>query len=420
MKRILVIILLTCLTSGINAREKNKKPVIITGDNVKSKLVGVENGKNIYLTEITGHPKIKYGGTILRAKKIITRGNEGEISEAIGNVLLTDKESKSRVTSRKAIYYKLKNMVEFTGRPRILTYKKEDNSKVTIRAKRIEYNIDEKTGYAYGKAVMINKDTKIYSEKIIYKRNEGTAVFLDDPVIRRGEDVFKAEEIIYHVDKKSLILNKNAHAVTYEEEKDSETGKIKKIRTVAQGDRIENYEDGEKLTIIIGNESKKATIEREDTFFSGKRIEIIGEEGDVIKGNDVYINYITENVETNGENFNSHKKDGHSSLWGNACMVVKDETTHEESSRIYGDYMEFFQDLDELHIFGNIKIFCNAGIIKGNMARYQRSDKNMYITGNARIEKEDSILHSQKIIFNTRSNNTTMIGNIGGYKPNND
>ena len=91
------ILLLLYLASVISATEKKRKPVVITGDNVKTRLVGTENGKKIYLTEVTGHPRIKYNSKELRARKIIIRGNDGEISEAIGNVVLSDRENKSKV-----------------------------------------------------------------------------------------------------------------------------------------------------------------------------------------------------------------------------------------------------------------------------------------------------------------------------------
>ena len=81
----------------------DKKPVIITGDRVTTRLIGTENNKKIYLTELTGNPKIKYGDKELSAAKIIIRGSESEISEALGNVRLIDLKTKSKITSEKAV-----------------------------------------------------------------------------------------------------------------------------------------------------------------------------------------------------------------------------------------------------------------------------------------------------------------------------
>lgn len=403
------IIFLFCALSQILGIEGKRKPVIITGDNVKSKLVGLENGKKVYLTELTGNPKIKYSNNILRAKKIIIHGN-GEKAEAIGNVVLIDKKRKTVVRSRRALYYKFKDMIEFTGNPTITTRREDDNSKVFVHAKRIKYDIKKNIGYAFTKVALKNRNTNIYSKRAIFHRSQRTAIFSGDPYIQKGKDIFKAEEIISHIDKRSTFLNKNAHAVTYSEKKDTNSGEIKSTRMIIKGDRIENYEN-EKLTIIIGN----AFIEREDAIFTGNRIEIRGDEGDDVFGTNVNMNYRTENIEAYGETFRSNKKNGYSALWGKAFLIIKDELTCKESSRIYGDYMEYYPDIDELYVFDNVKILRDSGVIRGKMARYKRIDSDMFITGNAIIESESSILSSQKIIFNTKSNEIRMAGDIKGY-----
>ncbi len=394
--------------------EKDGSPVIITGDNVKTKLLRIENGKKIYLTELTGKPKIKYGDKTLLAKKIIIRGINGELAEAIGNVVLIDKKSKSKVNAQKAIYYKEKDIAEFTGNPRIETFREDDKSPVFIKADKMTYHINDDIGYAYGNVSLKNRDTKIFSEEAVYDREQNRASFTVKPYITRGDDTYRADKIFYQIDKKILLLNNNAHAITYSNMKDAETGEIKKIKTEIRGDKIENREEVEKVTIIYGSESEPAIIEREDSLFTGNKIEIKGEEGENIFADDVYINYIKENVETRGKKFKSSKEMGYSALWGDSLLIIKDENTKEESSIIYGDYMEFFEDIDSLHIFGNIKINSNAGVIKGDMARYVRADNNMHVTGNAMIEKKDTTLYSQEIIFNTKTNKTTMIGDIKG------
>jgi lipopolysaccharide assembly outer membrane protein LptD (OstA) len=394
----------------------DKKPVIITGDRVTTRLIGTENNKKIYLTELTGNPKIKYGDKELSAAKIIIRGSEGEISEAIGNVRLIDIKKKSKITSQKAVYNKLKDTTEFTGRPIIITKRDDDNSQVTIKADRLEYNIEDDIGYAYGKIFLTNKETNIYSDKAVFNRKKGEFVFMENPLIKKGEDTVSAEQILYYTDKKMLLLNKDAHAEMYSEKKDSQTGKPIKTKTVITGSQIENYEENEKLTVIYGSESVPAVIEREDAVFSGSRIEIRGDKGENVSGNNIYINYKTENIESKGNYFNSVKSKQHSVLRGNAVLIVKDEKTNDETSRIYGDFMEFFEDINELHMFGNIRIHCDAGIIKGKMAKYTRNDNNMLVSGNAMIEKKDSVLYSRQILFNTKTNNTEMIGEIKGHE----
>ena len=389
-----------------------KKPVIIKGDNVKTRLLGIENGKKIYLTELTGRPRIIYGDKKLRSKKIIVRGNEGELSKAIGNVKLTDKASKTIVRSREALYYKVNNRAEFTGKPVIETRREDDNSRVIIKAKKIVYDIENNIGYAYDKVTLKNKETNVYSKRAIFNRDKNEIIFPDEPVVRKNDDTYKAEEIVYYVNKHLLLLKRNAHVTAYSEEKINDK-EVQKKRTIIKGSRIENYEKDD-LTIIFGNEIMKASVENEDGLFTGTKIEVRGSEADDVLGTRVYINYPEENIETYGDNFISHKKDDYSALWGDACIVLKDEDTKTESSRIYGDYIEYFQKHDLVYIFGNVRIFQETGIIRGSMAKYHRSDNNMLITGNAMFEKEDSILLSQKIIYNTKSNETSLTGDIKG------
>ncbi len=409
-----ILISLIFFTTLFAASAADKKPVIITGDKVTTRLIGTENNKKIYITEITGNPKIKYSGKELTATRIITRGSEGEISEAIGNVRLTDIAKKSRISAQRAIYSKITDIAEFTGSPCITTARDDDGSRVVIKADRLEYNIETDVGYAYGNVSSSNKDTNIHSEKAVFNRKYGTAVFQEKPSIRKQDDTYVAEEIIYYTDKKMLLLNRNARAVVYSEKKDPDTGRMKKTQSVITGDKIENYDGKDKYTVITGNASSRAVVENEEAVFSGDRIEIKGENNEIVTGDNIYIDYKADNIEGRGRYFSSIKNRKRAALRGDALLIVKDDKTNDETSRIYGDYMEFFEDINELHIFGNIRIDCDAGLIKGDMAKYNRNNNDMLITGNAMIEKEDSVLHSRKIIFNTKTNKTEMFENIKG------
>lgn len=413
MKLIKSIFIILSLSQAISAADK--KPVIITGDRITTRLIGTENNIKIYLTEITGNPRVKYDDKELHATKIIRRGSDGEIMEAVGNVRLIDIKTKSKITSQKAVYNSLKDTAEFTGHPVITTRMDDDDSTVTINAGRIEFDIENDTGFAYGNIFCSSGDATIYSEKAIFDRKAKTAEFLEKCSIKRGEDTYTAEKIVYYTDKKVLVLNGNVRAVTYSEKKDPDTGDTVKTTAIITGDRIENQEKPEKSTVIYGSDSTPAKVERDDAVFTGRRIELKGENQEYATGEDIHIDYRTENAEGSGRHFKSSKDKKRSMLYGDALLVIKDEKTKKESSRIFGDYMEFHEDINELHIFGNIRINCDAGIITGKSAVYNRENKNMMVTGNARIKKKDSVLYSEKIIFNTGTNNTEMTGDIRGY-----
>ena len=98
----------------------------------------------------------------------------------------------------------------------------------------------------------------------------------------------------------------------------------------------------------------------------------------------------------------------------NPYMIFKNEETHEESSKVIGDFMEYYKDIDELYVSGNVKIFRSDGIIKGDFAKYQRQNNIMIVTGNAKIEKSDSEFITQSITINTKNNDTRLSGHIKG------
>ena len=408
---IFVIIFIFLYLSYISAAKRAKERVIITGDKVKSRLVSTKNGKKYYVTELTGHPRIKFGDRNLRAKRIILRGYEGEIAEGIGNVIIDDKKSKSVIRSEKAVYYKLKDEVEILGNPSLVTKRENDNSLVYLNAAKMIYDIRNDVAYAYGGVHLKNNDIRIKSERLVFERQNKKMVFSENPVMYMGEDILKATEIVYHIDKKALFLNGNAYTVTFTDEKDSNNGKVLKKRVITRGDRIEHYDGEKKLTIITGN----AIIEREDVIFKGDRIEIIGEEPDEMIGANVIIDFKEENMEAYGEYFKYNNRDKSSTLWGGSHIVIEDEDSHKESSRIYGSFMEYYQDIDELYISGDVKILHDFETIKGDMARYRREVRNMYITGNSRVEKGDSVIYSDSIIYNTKSHETRLNGKINGF-----
>lgn len=402
---ILFIIIFTC------AQASSKIPLIITGDNIKSRLITQKNGEKIYLTELTGNPVIKYGSSKLRADKLIIKGSEGDVTEAQGNVRLIDTKNNSTINASRSVFYKKTNIAEFTGNPSAKIRRTDDNSPVYIHADVLKYNLNEHIAEAAGNVKIRNNDLLIYSNNAVFNRNKKIAIFFEHPEIRKNDDVFQAEEILYYTDKRMIILNKNAYAVTYSNEKDSTTGTVKKVKMVATGDSIEHFNETESKTIIKGN----ATVEREDVVISGESLELEGSEGnEVLTGSNVNINYKSENVEAFGDHLISSRKDGYSALWSSAYMIFKDKNSGKILSRVYGDYMEYFRDLDELYVSGNVNIIRNDSTIKGDMAKYQRTTNYMIVTGNARIERQDSVLLTQSITVDTKNNDTRLNGDIKG------
>lgn len=395
----------------IHAYAIEKKPVFITGDNAKSRLVSTKNGKKEYLTELTGNPVIKTGNKELRTDKIIVRGNNGNIAEAHGNVVLTDRTNGSKLRANKAAFFKEKNTIEFYGKPNALFKRGDDNSFINIQADKMKYDLNTSTAEATGKVKLINNDININSNKAVFKRDAGTAVFSQNPEIKRGDDVFNADEIIYNTNKKNIILNKNASIKAYSEEIDGKTNRMNKIKMNVTGDRIDHFTEGISCTIVTG----KARIERDDSVSTGDRFEMKGNKGnEELTGTDVHINYKAENMELYGKNLKSNRKEGISILWGNARIIIKDAKTNKETSRIFGDYMEHFRDIDELYISGNIRIVNSEGTIKGLMAKYTRKNNLLIVTGSARIVKKNSTVFASAITIDTKTSNTRLIGDIRG------
>ncbi len=405
--------MLLFLTSTSGAPRKSdidnrKRTVIITGERVRSRLIGVFRGVKRYLTELTGNPLIISGKIKLRTNKIIVHG-DGERAECLGRVVLFDRGNRSVIRSDRAIFNKKVNRVELKGNPRVLTRRGDDNSVVQLKAKRIVYRIDDEIAHAYGKVNVRNRDLSIKSGRATYFKRNSRIEFSKGPFIKNGRDTYRADVIRYNVDKKVITMERNVLLETHSQEKDSESGRPKWIKAVTRGDRVEHYEDVKK-TIIKGN----AVVERPDSTFVGKRIEISGKDPDLISGTDVHIIYKDENIEAHGKVFMYFKKRKHAVLWGEPFIIVKGKEENERA-RINGDYMEFYQDVDELYVSGNVIIYHKSEIIRGEMARYHRKENNMYITGNPIVEKDDSSLTADLIQFNTENYSTKLIGNIRAY-----
>jgi lipopolysaccharide export system protein LptA len=395
----------------IPAHALEKKPVVITGDNAKSRVAGSEKGEKIYITELTGNPVIKTGSEEVRADKIIIRGVNGEIAEAFGNVVLVDKINGSKITAGKAAFFKEKNILEFYDKPNARFKREDDNSIINIKADIMKYDLNTNAAEADGKVKLTNNDINIDSDKAVFQRDTKTAVFSQNPEIKRGDDIFNADEIIYYTNKKSLILNKNARVKTYSEEKNAKTNRTTKVPVNISGDRIEHFSGSETLTIVKGN----AIIDREDSVSTGDRFEMRGNKGkEDLTGSNVHINYKIENTEAFGKYFKSNRKDGNSVLWGNACIIIKDAKSNSETSRIYGDYMEHYRDIDELYISGNVRIENTDGTVNGDMAKYRRKNNFLIVTGNARMMKDNSTVLASAITIDTKTSNTKLIGDIRG------
>ena len=150
-----------------------------------------------------------------------------------------------------------------------------------------------------------------FAQKALYNTKDKTVVFSQEPEIKRGDDTYKAENVFYYTDRKLIVLEENAKVRTFSNEKDDKTGKIKKVQINASADRIEHYDVENKLTIMTGN----AVIKREDAVFKADKFRMEGPDGnEEVTGNNVYIDYKSENAEAYGDNFKSYNKDGYFSL----------------------------------------------------------------------------------------------------------
>jgi lipopolysaccharide export system protein LptA len=275
----------------------------------------------------------------------------------------------------------------------------------------MKYDLNTNIAEAAGKVKLSNNSILINSGKAIFNRDSQTAVFSQNPEINSGDDVLKADEIIYHTDKKNIILNKNARVKAYSEEKDPKTNRVSKVLMNASGDRIEHFTGRETHTIVQGN----AIIIRHDSVSTGDRFEMKGEKGkEDLTGSNFHINYKIENMEASGKHFKSYRNEGNTSLWGNACIIIKDPETKIETSRIFGDYMEHYRDIDELYISGNVRIVGKDGTIKGDIAKYRRKNNYLIVTGNVRIIRDNSTVLASVITIDTKTSNTRLIGDIKG------
>lgn len=409
---ILLFLLSPPVRSSRGETDSRKKPVIITGERATSRLIGVFRGVKKYLTVLTGNPVIVSGNTRLRTNKIVVHG-DGEMAECLGRVVLTDERKKSVIRSDRAIFYKRDNRIELRGRPRVSTRRGDDNSIVRLKADRIVYRVDDEIAHAYGRVSVKNRDLLIQSGSATYDRREAQIKFSKEPLVRNGRDTYRAETVRYDVDRKIIMLEKHVRLITHSEERDSKSGRLKWVKAVTSGDRVEHYEDIKK-TVIGGN----AVVERPDSTFMGKKIVIRGRDSDLISGTDVHIIYKDENIEALGKVFRYFRKRKHAVLWGEPRLIVRGKEK-DERARIHGDYMEFYQDVDELHVSGNVIIYHKSETIRGEMARYLRKENNLYITGNPIAERGDSSLTADLIQFNTENYRTRLIGNIRGYTKSN-
>ncbi len=393
------------IASGADAK-KEKRPVVITGDRVRTKLMGIEKGIKRYLTVITGHPRITSGSVIIRSEQIIITGKDGERAECRGRVRLIDRKNRTTVLSRTAIFLRDVNRIDLTGAPRIVS-RRDDNSKVDLRANRIEYHIDDEMTRAHGNVRLSHKEMRVRSGSATYSRDDAIVKFMDSPVIRKERDTFRADLIRYDVSKRIVYLENNVALTTYSEEKHSEKG-TRWVPAHTTGDAGE-YHEKDRRMIIRGN----AVVEREDAVFRGSVLEIWGEHSEYARGTDVQIHYTRENLDARGEQFRYYKNRNVALLWGDPVIIVKGKDDSERA-RVYGDFMEFYQDSDELFISGNVRVHRQAETLQGSLARYLRRKDLMYIYGNPTVQRGSSRFMADRILFNTRSRNARLIGNIRG------
>lgn len=401
--------------AAVSAPAKNKKkknvPVVISGGSVKGALQGIVGGKKMYQTELGGNPEITWGQMRLSTGRIVVRGAQGDTAECTGGVRISDGKTKSTIRASRALFTRKDNHIELTGGVEITTRRSDDGSTVLMRSKRVIYRINDEVAEALGGVRVTNADILIVSERAVYRKRENVVSFEIKPIAKKGPNIFRAATLSYELGERRIVLDGNVYIETYTDEKDAKTGAPRRVRSITTGDRAEYLDAAERRVTVLGN----ARIVRDDATFAGKRIDMLGKDGDRVLGDDIVITYTAEHVDVKGKRLSYNKANKYASISGDSVIIIRDpKVPGKEKARMYGDYIEYFQDIEELFINGNVSIHQDNGVIRGDVARYLRREDAVYIMGNSRIERAGSTLTANMIYFNTKSNNVRLIGNIYG------
>lgn len=206
MKKNIFIILLCTMTFSLTAESISFSADSMTGS-IKT---------NSSSTTLTGHAIVKTETMEIHADQIILSGEDFRFIQAKGNVKGTNSESKIEFSCQTMNYDQETKIASLQDE---VSLKDEEND-VNATAELIDY--DQKNDIAIMQ-INVNiqqKENTCIASYAIYKKANKTLELSGNPLVKQGEDSFRAQQILFNMDTEEITLDgKVRGAITTSEDK---------------------------------------------------------------------------------------------------------------------------------------------------------------------------------------------------------
>ena len=158
-------------------------------------------------TKLSGNAKIKTEGMEIQADDIELYGRDFRFIKAEGSIQGVQQKDGLFFTCSSMEYDRQEKIAVFNGNV-VLDDQEND---VVAKAQRIEYREQESLALMQIDVELTQEDSVCTCAFALYRKDEKLLEMTGNPQVRRGEDVFRAQEILFNLDTEEITMVGRVH-----------------------------------------------------------------------------------------------------------------------------------------------------------------------------------------------------------------
>ncbi len=210
MKKILTI----CMLFFLNSLAFSKEGLTFGCDQSESSFA--EHNKR---TTLVGNAFVNTDNLDITSDKIELYGKDYRFASCSGGVKIHNTKENFRITSEKLLYDDDKKEATVTGN----AIMKDVENEMIIKGGFIKYFEETSITLIQIKVRIINEDLVCRSEFAEYNSDKNTLVLTGDPIVYKGEDVFRASIISINLDNNDIVMEGKVKGNIIEEESEDDS-----------------------------------------------------------------------------------------------------------------------------------------------------------------------------------------------------
>lgn len=407
------------------------------GDELIREKIEIDGAAATRIT-IRGNALILHDDVRISAPRLVV--DAGVRGRLLGGVRISDKKSGLTIRASTALYDRLKQQVELSGRPRI-QIKNKGQPTTLITARRAIRDLAGRRTILEGDVRIFHDDLVLLGERGVYEDDTDKITLSKNPVILGPGQYFTGEALVYSTIAKKLLLGDQAIAVTagqnapvllaVEPEKKpsleqfarqggvvagepqaNQSKAEKEAPSVLSADAIEYdfFQEDNAEAVVTGN----VHYSREQLNIHAPVLRLRGKTAHVLDGPQG-VKIIDGGTRVTAGSMHYEQKTGILLLKDAPQMEFLDEENSEVTATLSATLLERNFERGTTLFRGDVSIQNESYRAVGELATYTESEEALLIEGSPAMEGEGGRMECERILIYPRTNRILLYNGLNGY-----